>query len=240
MKTPQILLGTLLLTLCFLITSCNKEALTSLFKKQEEMETDEEKMSYLLGYVVTKNTNQKEPDLEGQFYVQGVKDALSGKDPQISKEEMQQISLKAMKKAMERQKKQNPKPTKEETMKQTEFLENNKKKAGVKVTASGLQYEVIKEGTGKQPTSESNVTVHYKGTLIDGKEFDSSYKRNEPASFPLNGVIKGWTEGLQLMKEGAKYKFYIPSSLGYGETGAGAAIPPSATLIFEVELLEVK
>jgi len=106
-------------------------------------------------------------------------------------------------------------------------------------TPSGLKYEVLKEGTGAKPTATSNVTVHYRGTLTDGKEFDSSYKRGQPATFPLNRVIKGWTEGVQLMTEGSKYKFTIPPELGYGAAGAGGSIPPNATLIFEVELIKV-
>jgi FKBP-type peptidyl-prolyl cis-trans isomerase FkpA len=120
------------------------------------------------------------------------------------------------------------------------FLAENAKKANVKTTASGLQYEVLTEGKGQtKPTAESNVTVHYKGTTIDGKEFDSSYSRGEPTSFPLNGVIPGWTEGVQLMTEGAKYRFFIPSTLAYGESGAGGAIGPNETLIFEVELIKI-
>jgi FKBP-type peptidyl-prolyl cis-trans isomerase len=120
------------------------------------------------------------------------------------------------------------------------FLEENAKKEGVQVTPSGLQYKVLTEGFGTKPKATETVVVHYRGTLIDGTEFDSSYKRKEPISFPLNGVIAGWTEGLQLMKTGAKYEFYIPYNLAYGERGAGGVIPPYATLIFEVELLEVK
>jgi FKBP-type peptidyl-prolyl cis-trans isomerase len=120
------------------------------------------------------------------------------------------------------------------------YLAENAKKEGVKTTASGLQYKVIKEGTGKKPTATSTVKVHYRGTLINGKEFDSSYKRNEPIEFPLNGVIPGWTEGLQLMKEGGKTLFVIPSNLAYGPSGAGSDIGPDETLIFEVELLQVK
>ena len=120
------------------------------------------------------------------------------------------------------------------------FLQENKSKEGVKTTASGLQYKVLKEGKGDKPKASDTVEVHYRGQLIDGKEFDSSYKRNQSISFPLNGVIAGWTEGLQLMKEGAKYILYIPSNLGYGERGAGASIPPDAALIFEVELIKIK
>jgi FKBP-type peptidyl-prolyl cis-trans isomerase len=121
------------------------------------------------------------------------------------------------------------------------FLEENAKKEGVKTTASGLQYKHEKEGTGKSPSASDTVKVHYKGTLLNGKEFDSSYKRNEPLEFPLNRVIKGWTEGLQLMKEGGKTTLYIPSNLAYGASGTpGGPIGPDETLIFEIELLQVK
>lgn len=119
------------------------------------------------------------------------------------------------------------------------FLSENKTKAGVKTTASGLQYEVITPGTGASPKATDQVTVHYRGTLLNGKEFDSSYKRNDPATFGLNQVISGWTEGVQLMQEGAKYKFYLPYNLAYGSRGAGADIPPYSALIFEVELIKV-
>ncbi len=120
------------------------------------------------------------------------------------------------------------------------FLAENAKKEGVKSLPSGLQYKVLKEGTGKQPEKSDTVSVHYKGTLIDGKEFDSSYKRGEPAEFGVTQVIKGWTEALQLMKEGAKWQLFIPAQLAYGERGAGDLIGPNETLVFEVELLKVK
>ncbi len=121
------------------------------------------------------------------------------------------------------------------------FLKENSTKEGVKTTASGLQYKVLKEGTGKIPKATDNVQVHYRGTLLDGTEFDSSIKRGEPAEFPLNRVIPGWTEGVQLMKEGSKYQFTIPSKLAYGERGTpGGPIPPNATLIFEVELISIR
>jgi FKBP-type peptidyl-prolyl cis-trans isomerase len=121
------------------------------------------------------------------------------------------------------------------------FLAANAKKANIVSTASGLQYEVLTPGTGStNPSATDNVTVHYKGTTIDGEEFDSSYSRGEPATFPLNRVISGWTEGVQLMKEGAKYRFFIPSELAYGTQGAGRAIGPNATLIFDVELIKIQ
>lgn len=120
-----------------------------------------------------------------------------------------------------------------------QFLADNAKKAGVTVTASGLQYEILTEGTGKSPKATDSVKCHYEGRLIDGTVFDSSYQRGTPATFPLNGVIAGWTEGLQLMKEGAKFRFYIPFNLAYGSNGAGASIPPYSALIFDVELIEV-
>ena len=120
------------------------------------------------------------------------------------------------------------------------FLAENGKKEGVTTLPSGLQYKVIEEGAGATPTLESTVTVHYKGTLVDGKEFDSSYSRNEPATFPVGGVIPGWTEAMQLMKEGAKWQIVIPSELAYGERGAGPVIGPNSTLLFEVELIKVQ
>lgn len=119
------------------------------------------------------------------------------------------------------------------------FLENNGKREGVVTTKSGLQYEVLTEGTGRNPKASDKVRCHYEGRLINGDVFDSSYKRNQPADFGLNQVIAGWTEGVQLMKEGAKYRFYIPYLLGYGEQGAGSSIPPYSTLIFDVELIKV-
>ena len=126
------------------------------------------------------------------------------------------------------------------TEKGEKFLKENASKEGVKTTASGLQYKIEKEGDGKSPKATDTVLVHYKGTLLDGKEFDSSYKRNEPFEFPLNGVIPGWTEGLQLLKEGGKATLYIPSKLAYGSRGAGGLIGPDETLIFVVELLKVR
>ena len=165
-------------------------------------------------------------------FIDAVKAAFEGKEPAVSPEEAQKIINEYLTELQEKA----FKAAKEIGAK---FLEENGKKEGVHTTASGLQYIIDKEGTGKQPTATDNVTVHYTGRLLDGKVFDSSVARGEPATFPLNRVIPGWTEGLQLMKEGAKYTFFIPSDLAYGAQGAGRDIPPHSTLIFEVELIKV-
>ncbi len=195
--------------------------------------TPREKASYALGVSIMKNfQNQSLDKIDIDLMAQAMKDVKMGKELKVSLKDANAAIQDYQKVEMEK-----TKAIKEAAGKK--FLAENAKKSGVKVTASGLQYEVIKEGTGAQPKATDKVTVHYKGTLIDGKVFDSSYDRGQPATFPLNGVIKGWTEGLQLMKEGAKYRFFIPSDLGYGARGAGADIPPYSTLIFEVELLKV-
>jgi FKBP-type peptidyl-prolyl cis-trans isomerase len=170
--------------------------------------------------------------LNYQLFLKGIQDAFGDKPLLISHELSQATINRAFQSAS--QKKFAPVLTEGKT-----FLENNKKQAGVKVTSSGLQYQVITKGDGISPKATDTVTVHYKGTLLNGTEFDSSYKRNEPLSLPLNGVIAGWTEGVQLMQTGAKYKFFIPYNLAYGERGAGQDIPPYSTLIFEIELLKV-
>lgn len=168
--------------------------------------------------------------LNTEFILKGLIDKLDGKNG-VDEVERQQLIRGALmagrKKAAEAAQAGNK-----------AFLEANAKKEGVKTTESGLQYRVIKEGTGAKPVATNEVKVHYKGTLIDGTEFDSSYKRNEPAEFPLNGVIKGWTEGLQLMPVGSTYEFVIPSDLAYGEPGR-PGIPPNSVLIFTVELLDI-
>ena len=172
-------------------------------------------------------------------FAAGLSAMLEGKTPAVSMEEAMQILEKyfaALDEERQAEQAEIGKAFKEEGEK---FLAENAKKEGVKVTASGLQYKVIKEGTGRKPKATDQVRCHYEGTLIDGTVFDSSYRRGEPAVFPLNGVIAGWTEGVQLMSEGAKYRFYIPFNLAYGANGAGASIPPYAALIFDVELIAV-
>jgi FKBP-type peptidyl-prolyl cis-trans isomerase FklB len=194
-----------------------------------------DKASYAIGIDIGMNFKKQNMDLNPDALAAGAKDALSGK-PQISPNEVREIMTQWQKDFSEKQKVM---ATKNQADGE-KYLTENKKKEGVKTTASGLQYKVIKEGTGPQPKATDTVTVNYRGTLIEGTEFDSSYKRGEPATFPLNGVIKGWTEGVQLMKKGSKYQFVIPPNLGYGDRAVGPEIPPNSTLVFEVELLDIK
>jgi FKBP-type peptidyl-prolyl cis-trans isomerase FklB len=195
-----------------------------------------DKVSYSVGLSVGSNFKKQGQDLNPDALLAGLKDALSGKPPALSDKEMQE-TMEAWNKQMEDKQKAAGEKNAADGVK---FLAENKSKNGVKTTASGLQYKVIKEGTGAQPKATDTVTVNYRGTLINGTEFDSSYKRGQPATFPVSGVIKGWTEALQLMKTGSKYQLFIPSSLAYGERAISADIASNSTLIFEVELLDVK
>ena len=173
-------------------------------------------------------------------FAQAIKDILSGTSLKMEQGEAQQLLQKFFQEKESRQAAAMAEAGKAFKEEGEKFLAENAKKEGVKVLPSGLQYEVLREGTGKQPSATSTVECHYEGTLIDGTKFDSSYDRNQTATFGLNQVIKGWTEGVQLMKEGAKYRFFIPYTLAYGERGAGGSIPPCAALIFIVELVAVK
>ena len=193
-----------------------------------------DKISYALGLSMGQNLmGSGVTSLNYQDLAQGIEDVLTKQQPKITYQEAQQV-LGQFFQELEAKIAGAAKADGEK------FLAENKKREGVQVTASGLQYEVLEATIGQKPKATDTVKVHYEGTLIDGTVFDSSYKRGESISFPLNGVIKGWTEGLQLMPVGAKYKLYIPYELGYGERGAGQNIPPYATLIFTVELLEIK
>ena len=202
---------------------------------------DSEKMGYAFGLYLAENVAHVPVDLDVEMVVSGLQDAFKSA-PGITVEEYQetmkmiQTKMQEISQAAQAKNKESAEKNKIEG---EAFLAENKKKEGVKVAASGLQYIVLQEGTGAKPTATSNVRVHYTGTLLNGQVFDSSVQRNEPIDFPLNQVIPGWTEGVQLMSEGAKYKFFIPSNLAYGERGAPGAIPPNSTLIFEVELLKV-
>lgn len=205
--------------------------------KQKEMD----KTSYAVGMVIGRQLL----DLGGELlniedFGRAVQAIVSGKEPELSFEESQQLVQDFVRQNEARQKAEAEQKGKLAREEGEAFLKENGAKAGITTTASGLQYEVLTEGAGRHPKATDRVRCHYEGRLIDGTVFDSSYRRGEPATFPLSGVIRGWTEGLQLMGEGAKYRFYIPYQLAYGSAGAGRDIPPYAALIFDVELLGVE
>ncbi len=200
-------------------------------KSQTEM-TKEQKISYALGANIGMNMKQDIKQLDYESFLKGVKDAYAGTN-QFTDQQMQEIFAQ-LQEDIQAQKKSG---VAAEIEKGAKFLEENKKNPEVKETASGLQYMVLQEGKGEHPTATSKVTVHYTGKLLDGTVFDSSVDRGEPITFGLNQVIRGWTEGLQLMTPGSKYRLFIPYNLAYGENGAGAMIPGGATLIFDVELI---
>jgi len=200
-----------------------------------------DKVSYAIGLSIGKNMKQDNVELDPDLLLRGLKDALSGAQPLLSEAQIQEAMV-AFQKEMQAKAAEARKTSGEKSKKEgEEFLAANKKAAGVVTLPSGLQYKVIKKGDGKvSPKATDTVVTHYRGTLLDGTEFDSSVKRGEPAEFEVGGVIPGWTEALQLMKVGDKWELYVPAELAYGERGAGRAIGPNATLVFEVELLEIK
>ena len=204
------------------------------------LQTSKEKQSYSMGADIGKRLKSQSIDVNADSFSLGLKDALSGGKMLLTEEEIRESLSSLQKELMEKQAEKNRLLGEKNKTEGEAFLAENKKKEGVITLPSGLQYKVIKEGTGKQPSADATVETNYRGTLIDGTEFDSSYKRGQPATFPVNGVIQGWTEALQLMKEGAKWQLFVPASLAYGERGAGNVIGPNATLIFEVELISVK
>lgn len=205
----------------------------------EGLNTDNQKISYMIGLQMANSLTQIKDYVDTATLTKGIEAGLSGQNRLMTHEQAQQVGM-AFGQFM--QAREMARIAEEGVKNQTageKFLAENKTRPGVRVTDSGLQYRVVRAGSGAKPTAADTVKVHYRGTLLDGKEFDSSYARNEPATFPLAGVIPGWTEGVQLMPVGSKYVFWIPSALAYGPNGAGQDIPPNATLKFEVELLEI-
>ena len=198
------------------------------------------KLSYALGLGIGRQLAQMgAEDLNIDDFSQAIKDILTGKEPQVSDQEAQKLVTTFFEEQEAKQRAAAAEKYKDNKEKGEAWLANKAMEEGVVALPSGLLYQVLNEGSGKKPTADDTVECHYEGRLIDGTVFDSSYKRGESATFPLNGVIAGWTEGVQLMSEGAKYRFFIPYQLAYGERGAGAAIPPFAALVFDVELIKV-
>src|SRR2546423_4833450 len=211
-----------------------------LAQDKPQLKDQKDKASYSIGYDIGETFKKQKIELNIDALVAGLKEAMGGKEATLSKEDRDKTLQAFQKEMMEKQVAASKEAATKNQAEGEKFLAENKTKDGVKTPASGLQYKVLKEGSGASPKETDTVVTNYKGTLIDGTEFDSSYKRNEPATFPVNRVIKGWTEALQLMKPGAKYQLFIPSGLAYGERGAGQLIGPNATLIFELELLSIK
>jgi len=200
-----------------------------------------DKISYALGLGIGRQLLQMGAnELSIDDFSQAIKDVIGGAELKVNDTEAQQIVQDFFQKQEEKQRATAAEKGKTAKVDGEKYLAENAQKEGVVTLPSGLQYKVLREGNGKKPKATDQVKCHYEGMLVDGTMFDSSVQRGEPATFPLNGVIAGWTEGLQLMKEGGKYRFFIPYNLGYGERGAGASIPPFAALVFDVELVTVK
>ena len=212
-------------------------------KSGKTFTTQKDKFSYAIGFQVGHGLRRNEDLLDLDVVLAAISDAYKGKDPAIPVKDMQ-MAFEAFRAKKQQEQEELQAKIQAEAGKNMEagakFMSDNKKKEGVKVTTSGLQYKVLKAGTGKKPGATDTVVVNYRGTLINGEEFDSSYKRNQPATLALNSVIKGWQEALQMMPTGSKWQLVIPAELAYGNRGAGSRIGPGETLIFEVELLEVK
>ena len=204
------------------------------------LETLEQKASYSFGVDFAKRLEQQGIDLDINALNRGIKDQASGNKLAFEEGEMNQFKTEYSQQLRAELQKQQAELAAKNLEAGKKFLAENAKKDGVVTTKSGLQYKVIKSGDGPSPKADDTVTTHYRGTLIDGREFDSSYSRGQPASFPVNGVIKGWTEALQLMKVGDKWQLYIPSELAYGSSQRSELIQPNSTLVFEIELLEIK
>ncbi len=204
------------------------------------LNTQKDKTSYAIGMNVGKGLHRDSVDIDPAILLRGLKDALAGGKTLLTDQEAQ-ATLTALQNDLRKKQQEMRQQATETNKKEGEvFLAANKTKDGVVALPSGLQYKILQEGTGPKPAATDSVVCNYRGTLLDGKEFDSSYKRGQPATFPVNGVIKGWTEALQLMTVGSKWQLFVPSELAYGDRGAGADIKPGATLIFEVELLSIQ
>ena len=222
-----------------LVSACNS-ATTPAETAPAALDTDAQKFGYAIGVDLGTSLAPVKTDVDIAALKAGLDDAFNGREPKLDEAARDAVKNTVAQAMQARQASERAQAAQAATAKGEAFLKENAAREGVTTTESGLQYEVLAAGDGAKPTAADSVTVHYKGTLIDGTEFDSSYARGEPVSFPLANVIPGWTEGVQLMSPGAKYKFVIPSALAYGERGAGNRIGPNETLVFEVELLSIE
>ncbi len=204
------------------------------------LKDQKDKVSYSIGMEIGKNLKRGSFEINQDFLLKGIKDAFSGEKPLMTDQEITDVMTAFQKELMAKQQEMAKKMGEMNKKEGEAFLAENKKKEGVTTLPSGLQYKVIKAGSGKKPKATDTVTVNYRGTLVNGTEFDSSYKRGNPVTFPVTGVIPGWTEILQLMEEGAKWEVVIPSNLAYGERSAGPQIGPHSTLVFEIELISIQ
>lgn len=223
--------GASLLGILFLFNVCFAQ-------EKSELKDQKDRESYSLGYQFGQNLKQQGVDLNLQIYASAIEDALGEKQSRMTAEEIQTTVAGFRQRLMSAQEKVMKEQAVKNLAEAKVFLDENQKREGIKTLPSGLQYKALTEGSGRMPKASDTVNVHYRGTLPDGTEFDSSYKRGKPESFPVKRVIPGWTEALQLMKEGSKWQLFIPPELGYGERGQGG-IPPNSALIFEVELLSL-
>jgi FKBP-type peptidyl-prolyl cis-trans isomerase FklB len=232
-------IATLIVIMSFIFISvgCKK---TKGVNSKIDLNSQKTKRSYAMGYNFGNNLKDLKNQLDTNALLKGISDSLEGGKALLKEEEIRKTLMEFQQEMIKKQQEKNQKIAETNKKISADFLKKNARKKGVKTTKSGLQYEIIKEGTGKTPLPTDIVVVNYRGTLLNGQEFDSSYKRGKPAEFQLNRVIPGWVEGLQLMKVGAKYRFYIPSNLAYKDRGAGNLIGPGQLLIFDVELLEIK
>jgi FKBP-type peptidyl-prolyl cis-trans isomerase FklB len=222
-----------LLSVAFLFSVCYAD-------EKLDLKDQKDKESYSLGYQFGQNLKSQGVHINLDIYTSGIRDALGGKASLMSQEEIRATIGELQKRVMAARQKELKEEAEKNLAESKAFLEENKEKDGIKTLPSGLQYKILTEGSGKTPKATDTVTVHYRGTLISGTEFDNSYKRGQPVTFQVNGVIRGWNEALQLMKGGSKWQLFIPPELAYGERAAGPQIPPNSTLIFEVELISVK
>jgi FKBP-type peptidyl-prolyl cis-trans isomerase FklB len=221
--------------LCIVLAACQSNS-----QEKTELKSQKDSVSYAIGLDIGQRLKQQSVNVDPDLVARGIRDVDSSAKRLLTEDQAQSVMNTFQQQLMAKRDSMN-KAIGEKNKKDGEaFLAENKKKEGVTTLPSGLQYKVIKMGTGKKPKADQTVTVNYRGTLLDGTEFDDSYKRGEPVTFQVGGVIKGWTEALQLMPVGSKWQLFIPPDLAYGVRGAGEVIPPNSTLIFEVELLSIK